>query len=679
MNTSASHNKPESRDIKGSPGKTKLSFSKALVLFNLFFGAILIIGVSIIVSIQADRSMKKIEAEYIRHEIHEINQGIMTFIDHRIMVLRDHADFPIISQGVMQPEALLANLVDFMDELIILGDSNQLVLLDYRGRIIHSTIESPLFNYTVESWVTELIDGRTDKYSEISKFADKYYWRIAVPVIYNGRPEGVLVTEIPILAIEKDQGISAGLGENRLEMILDQETVAVFGSTLHAEYKDFQLKNPPVTLRYYWDRQKVEESQRQLLIKLILALAGLTCLVVLVALLVSRKFFVQPIQQFRKFTHDLATKDIDQHPHLSDQPLEELTLLAGDFNKMADELNSRERALKKARDSLEIRVQERTKDLQESRKALQKANEMLEQRVEERTRELKGAQSQMVMQEKMATVGQLAAGIAHEINNPINFVKTNFDTLKRNVTDFRELFVEYKNLAMSQDTTSEVREKVEQLQEKEREIHLEFILKDLDNLFSESEEGCKRVTAIINSMRNFSRVDHLDEHSSFDINKGIEDTLVITRNEYKYHADIKLDLGDIPEIDCTPQQINQVMMNLIVNAAQAVASQERDDMGTITIRTFADNQNVYCEISDDGPGIPEEIQNRIFEPFFTTKDVGQGTGLGLSISYDIIVNKHGGSITVSSSADGTTFKIQLPIASDSSPQDESKKQKKGSG
>lgn len=662
MNIPANHNNSESQTTENSFRKTKLSISTALVLFNLFLGIILILGVSIVVYIQADRSIKDVEAEYVRHEIHEINQGIMTFLGHRVMILTDYADFPIIKQGVMLPDAMQANLVDFMKDLIILGATNQLVLLDYKGRTIHSTFELPLFDYSVEPWVTGLIAGQTDRYQGISKHADKYYWRIAVPVTYNGRPEGVLLAEIPILAIEKDQGISGGLGKSRLELIFADKVVAVFGSNRQAIFKDFHLKNIPLTLRLFWDRQLVEESQRKMLVKLILTLAGLTCLVVLVAMLVSRKFFAMPIQQFRDFTRDLASKDIEDHPHLVDYPLLELALLANDFNYMADRINSRETALKKAHDTLEVRVEERTMDLQKSQKALQEANEMLEQRVEERTQELNNAQSQMVMQEKMATIGQLAAGMAHEINNPISFVKTNFHTLQSNVADFIKLFVEYKKLITSQATNPDILEKIKYLKEKEREIHLEFILKDFDNLFSESEEGFQRIMAIINSMRNFSRVDHLDEHSSFNINKGIEDTLTITRNEYKYQAEIKLELGDVPEIDGTPQQINQVIMNLIVNAAQAIASRESNDKGVITIRTFADKKNVYCEISDNGPGIPEEIQNRIFEPFFTTKEVGQGTGLGLSISYDIIVNKHGGTIMVSSSPDGTTFKIKLPLA-----------------
>jgi signal transduction histidine kinase len=161
-------------------------------------------------------------------------------------------------------------------------------------------------------------------------------------------------------------------------------------------------------------------------------------------------------------------------------------------------------------------------------------------------------------------------------------------------------------------------------------------------------------------MRDFSHVDRTGEFTKFNINTGIEDTLVIARNEYKYIADVTTDLGDLPEIRCLPEQLNQVFLNLIVNSAQAIKSLSRPERGQITIRTWQDETDVFCEIADNGPGVPADIRNRIFEPFFTTKPPGQGTGLGLSICYGIIVEKHQGALSVHCpESGGTIFSIRI--------------------
>jgi len=163
-------------------------------------------------------------------------------------------------------------------------------------------------------------------------------------------------------------------------------------------------------------------------------------------------------------------------------------------------------------------------------------------------------------------------------------------------------------------------------------------------------------------MRDFSHVDHTGSLTWFDINKGIADTLVIARNVYKYHADVQTDLGDLPEIQCLPEQINQVLLNLVVNSAQAIAEKPEGGKGLIAIRTWREDNNVCCQIADNGPGIPAAIRSRVFEPFFTTKAPGQGTGLGLSISYDIIVHKHRGKLVVDCpETGGTVFTLRLPV------------------
>ncbi len=301
------------------------------------------------------------------------------------------------------------------------------------------------------------------------------------------------------------------------------------------------------------------------------------------------------------------------------------------------------------------------------RKQIEK--ELLEsnQRLKKALDDLKSMQARLIQQEKMASIGQLAAGVAHEMNNPLGFVSSNFGTLQEYVKDFARLLKAYRDAFQKLKERGVGTEEIYKIEELEREMDLDFVLQDLDELFRETGEGLERLKEIIQNLREFARVDQVGDYTEYDINEGVKSVLVITRNEYKYHAEVETDLGDIPHIYCHPGQINEVLMNIIVNAAQAIKSQNREEKGKISIKTYSDGRYVYCVISDDGPGIPKEIQGKIFDPFFTTKEVGKGTGLGLSISYDIVVNKHKGEIYVESEVGkGTTFTVKLPIRRDSS-------------
>ncbi len=293
---------------------------------------------------------------------------------------------------------------------------------------------------------------------------------------------------------------------------------------------------------------------------------------------------------------------------------------------------------------------------------LRELNQTLEERVEERTRELEATHQQMILQEKLASIGQLAAGLAHEINNPVNFVRINFATLREDVNDLSHLIREYRLIFRDLEHSGPAPEAMEKLKALEKRLNIDALLDELPELFDESRRGFERVGTILSSMRNFSFRHALNQRVPFDLNQGIRDTLVIAQNEYRYFAEIETNLANLEPVPCNPEQINQVFLNLIVNCAHAIASQKRHEKGHIIITTGYDHDEVWCTIRDDGPGIPVEIRNRIFEPFFTTKDPGKGTGLGLSISYDIIANKHGGTLAVSCPPEGgSVFTIRLPL------------------
>ncbi|MDP3537641.1 MAG: PAS domain S-box protein [Azonexus sp.] len=265
---------------------------------------------------------------------------------------------------------------------------------------------------------------------------------------------------------------------------------------------------------------------------------------------------------------------------------------------------------------------------------------------------LEEAHNQLLQSEKMASIGQLAAGVAHELNNPIGFVHSNLGTLDGYVHDLMAIIAAYESLAESQPESLQ-REKVLRVIE---ERDFAFLKEDIFSLLAESKDGLGRVRKIVEDLKSFSRVGE-QEWKEADLHQGIDSTLNIVWNELKYKVKVVKEYGDIPPVFCLVSQLNQVFMNLLVNAGHAIETQ-----GTITIRTRRHGEDGVCvEISDTGKGIAPEHINRIFDPFFTTKPVGKGTGLGLSLSYSII-ERHQGSIEVDSQPGvGSTFRILLPL------------------
>ena len=252
---------------------------------------------------------------------------------------------------------------------------------------------------------------------------------------------------------------------------------------------------------------------------------------------------------------------------------------------------------------------------------------------------LSATQQQLLQSEKLASIGQLAAGVAHEINNPVGYVYSNLSTLQGYVDELLAVVRHLRGKAEGPAPSCDI----------------DFLEQDIPQLVSETREGLDRVKKIVRDLKDFSRIEKNDDWEQADIVKGLESTLNIVHNEIKYKASVVKALVALPDVRCLPTQLNQVFMNLLVNAAQAIPHR-----GTITLRSGFDECCVWVEVSDDGCGMPPEVQARIFEPFFTTKPVGKGTGLGLSMSYSI-VQKHNGRIELKSApGQGTSFRVVLP-------------------
>lgn len=264
--------------------------------------------------------------------------------------------------------------------------------------------------------------------------------------------------------------------------------------------------------------------------------------------------------------------------------------------------------------------------------------------------ELKSAQSQMLQREKMASIGQLAAGVAHEINNPIGFVASNLRSLDK----YLKKLTGYLDL-LENNLEQQVPEVWQDIKLQRKQLKIDFLLADCDDLIAESLDGSERVRVIVQNLKTFSRVDQAEEQLA-NLNECLESTIAIVWNEIKYKAKLEKDLADLPDLYCNPQELTQVFTNILLNAAQAI---EAD--GLIQVRSWSEEGSVFVSIKDNGCGISEENREKIFEPFFTTKPVGEGTGLGMSISYEI-VKKHQGQIKVASEiGQGTTFTIELPL------------------
>ncbi len=310
--------------------------------------------------------------------------------------------------------------------------------------------------------------------------------------------------------------------------------------------------------------------------------------------------------------------------------------------------------------------------LKENERIIREQNAMLEQKVEERTHELnesnqelnitledlKQAQSQLVESEKMASLGQLTAGIAHEINNPINFVTSNVSPLKRDINMMFDAIELIESVGLSDLPAAEKQKKIAEYKE---ELDFDYLTVEINHLLKGINEGASRTAEIVKGLKIFSRLDE-DDLKKADINEGLESTMVIANNLLNNKIKVVKEYGELPLVECYPGKLNQVFLNMISNAAYAVQKKFGNELGgELAIITTRDAENVFIKIKDNGIGMDMQMQKKIFDPFFTTKDVGEGTGLGLSISYNTI-KKHNGVIKVNSvPGEGTEFILQIPI------------------
>jgi len=307
--------------------------------------------------------------------------------------------------------------------------------------------------------------------------------------------------------------------------------------------------------------------------------------------------------------------------------------------------------LRQYRLHLETLVSQRTEELSLKQQQLTKLNEELNYRIADEVVQNRKKDQILLHQDKMSSIGQLAAGVAHEINNPLAFIASNLGTLKGYVETLGRFYSFLLGLVEKNCSGEELH----MLREATLKQDIAFILEDIGPLIDESTEGADRVKRIVHDLKDFARMED-GNFELVDLNDCVRSTINIVRNEIKYVADLDLELGEIPPVSCSRHQISQVIINLLVNAAHSIRNH-----GSIVVSSYLEGGHVVLKVSDTGHGMPEDVRKRVFDPFFTTKEVGEGTGLGLSISYSI-VKKHGGDITVEScEGEGSVFIVKLPL------------------
>ena len=434
-------------------------------------------------------------------------------------------------------------------------------------------------------------------------------------------------------SIEGFEGTDDTITSHRRKMVSSFKRMKVKNWILGANYPQAEAYLPIRQAEHYF---------------LIATITGIIAVFFIISFLI--KYLIGPLELFTRHVEDLPQKMGDDR-FLNIKTKDEIGILAKAFNKMVTGIDKRSELERN-----EELLKQKIADHEQMGKTLQKNHEELKKVCSD----LKSAQSQILHQEKMASIGQLAAGVAHEINNPTGFILSNLNSLVKYTNRYSE-YISVLNAAVVELADSgekDVDAILDMLEKKRKALKLDYVIEDTKQLIKETTEGAERIKRIVQDLKSFSHVDDT-EYKSSNINEGLESTINIAWNELKYKATVKREYGDIPKVKCNLGQLNQVFINILVNAAQAIEKQ-----GEITVRTWCDGEYVNVLIADTGSGIPKEKIDRIFEPFFTTKEVGKGTGLGLSIAYDII-KKHAGEIEVASEVDkGTTFTIKIPVQGD---------------
>ena len=560
--------------------------------------------------------------KHIKNNISIIKQNVFSQLNSYQSLLKDKSNAPVLAHALMHPGDYAGAAKDFLDQSTMFGESEIIWLLDFEGKPVFDVTQSYESFYGNEEWVESMLKGDIESYRDLNAGRAGFFWRIAIPVMYHESPEGILVLEMRVDKLLNDK-VMSGLKGVALQINWDGEPAYFTGDENATTLWGSEKFLPSASIDFYLDENTIEQSSNHLLNELLLTTLMAIFLVIIISVWLGKRWFVSPIRELSEAAHQVAKGDAFKFD-AQNKFAQEYKELFDDFRNMSKQIENRE-----------LKLRDKNKALEEAQKNLMES------------------QSHLVQSEKMVSIGMVSAGVAHEINNPLGFIKSNLTTLNEYL-DYLSPILSVLEKAKSEDKLGDpsLKDRLIELIEKD---DFGFVIEDIDGLIEDAVDGTIRVQEIVAGLKSFARTNETDD-VSFDLNECIRSTLKVVWNEVKYKAKVDLDLKGIPAIKGNPGQINQVIMNLIVNAAQAIEKQ-----GVINIQTELTDKNVVMRISDNGIGMSDQVMGSIFDPFFTTKDVGKGTGLGLSISHGI-VESHGGTIHVESQLnEGTTFTLNFPI------------------
>lgn len=542
---------------------------------------------------------------------------IINLIDNNLyaiakMISREANKTNIVST-VMNPEDTKYYIADYLEDMNIGDYSGAIHLLAFNLELIKETEKIPNIQY--DNWVKE------EKIS-IDLLNNSGLIGISTPVRYNGFTEGYLIFTLEFNQIFFNSINQLDLLKNhsfyQFKAYLDNKVISETGikSDNNLTYLESLKTLPEITVEILTPKTVIDNSIKRLTRNFALIAIMFSIVTVSLITFLTSRSIAKPLIKLKNDI-DNASNSHGEIVTLKNRTANEIIIVGKAFNK------------------IHRRLIRRTEEL------------------ERRNKELESTQKQLIQNEKMASIGQLAAGVAHEINNPTGFVKTNLETMNEYCKVIKQLLKIISPIINNKDFENiKIIEEIKKLHKQE---DINFIMNDMDPILEESLDGTKRIQKIVQGLRNFARQDN-EVFSNGNVNRAIENAIILTQNEIKYKCKIHKSLMDLPEIVCNLDQLTQVFVNLLINGSHAIK-----DHGDIYIISKYKNEKIIIKIADNGSGIEKENISKLFEPFFSTKDIGKGTGLGLAISLGIIETHNGNINVISKVGLGTCFTIEIPV------------------